>query len=93
VLGALLDLAPAERDLLLETVRAWIDNAGSTAGAARRLFCHRNTVLGRIRRVERLTGRRLDHPGEAVELILAIEADRIQRGGRVNETDPAAPGR
>jgi hypothetical protein len=77
VLGPLLDLRQAERELLLDTLTAWLDSAGSTSRAAERLFCHRNTVLGRIHRVERLTGRRLGHPREAVELILALEAVRL----------------
>ncbi|MFD0692141.1 PucR family transcriptional regulator [Actinomadura fibrosa] len=77
VMGPLLDLDRADRDLLLQTVTAWLDCHGSTARAAQRLFCHRNTVLGRLRRVQRLTGRRLDHPREATELVLALEAVRL----------------
>jgi hypothetical protein len=79
VLGPFLDLDRAERDLLTQTVYAWLDCSGSTARAARRLFCHRNTVLSRLRRVERLTGRRLGDPREATELILAWEAVRLAR--------------
>jgi DNA-binding PucR family transcriptional regulator len=86
VLGPFLDLDRAERELLAHTVNAWLDCSGSTARAARRLFCHRNTVLSRLRRVERLTGRRLGNPREAAEVILALEAVRLaapgpERGG------------
>lgn len=86
VLGPFLDLDRAERELLTHTVNAWLDCSGSTARAARRLFCHRNTVLSRLRRVERLTGRRLGDPRETTELILALEAARLavpdpERGG------------
>ncbi|MDL4814187.1 PucR family transcriptional regulator [Actinomadura opuntiae] len=86
VVGPLLDLDRGERESLMRTVAAWLDCHGSTARAAQRLFCHRNTVLGRLRRIQRLTGRRLDHPREATELVLALEAVRVlQAPGAIPE--------
>jgi hypothetical protein len=79
VLGPLLHLDRTERESLIRTMEAWLDCHGSTARAAQRLFCHRNTVLGRLRRIQRLTGRRLDHPREATELVLALEAFRLSQ--------------
>lgn len=38
--------------------------------------CHRNTVLNRLRRLELLTGRRLAHPRELVDLTLAVDTLR-----------------
>ncbi|WP_405499618.1 helix-turn-helix domain-containing protein [Streptomyces anulatus] len=43
ILGRLLSLPTEERQALLTTARAWFAT-GSTAAAARALFCHRNTV-------------------------------------------------
>jgi hypothetical protein len=43
-------------ELLLETVRVLIDENGSFTSAGARLFCHRNTVIHRVRRVAELSG-------------------------------------
>jgi DNA-binding PucR family transcriptional regulator len=61
-LGGLLDLTGGERRTLLETLEATLAADGSPSRAAQRLYCHRNTVMYRLRRIETLTGRRLsDH--------------------------------
>jgi len=67
VLGPLLNTAAEERDLLLETLETYF-TAGSMSEAAKRLFCHRNTVRHRLSRIEQLTGRSVDDPLGAVEL-------------------------
>lgn len=54
-LGGVLDMA-AERDVLLGTLRVWLDHGCSAARAAELLYCHRNTVLNRIGRIAELTG-------------------------------------
>ncbi|MDH2430724.1 helix-turn-helix domain-containing protein [Sphaerisporangium sp. TRM90804] len=77
VLGALLSLDPADRDVLLATLSAWLRCEGSAARAAGQLYCHRNTVFNRMRRVEQLTGRSLSRPRDIVELALALEAARL----------------
>jgi sugar diacid utilization regulator len=56
-LGGVLDLPGEERDLLLDTLRTWLDTDGSAGRTAARLYCHRNTVLNRLRRLEAVTGR------------------------------------
>jgi hypothetical protein len=76
VLGPVLSLEAADRASLLDTLEAWIDCAGSSDRAGELLYCHRNTVLNRLRRLERLTGRRLDRPRDLVDLTLALEACR-----------------
>lgn len=63
-----------ERDVLLETLRVWIDCDGSINDAADRLFCHPNTVRYRLRRVEQHTGRSLSAPRDLTELCLAFQA-------------------
>jgi hypothetical protein len=76
VLGGVLALPRAERSMLLDTLDAWFAAGGSTARAAERLHCHRNTVLYRVNRITELTGR---HPADAVgsaELWIALRALR-----------------
>jgi hypothetical protein len=77
ILGPVLALPPAERDVLLGTLRAWFAEQGATSAAATRLFVHRNTVRYRLRRVEELTGRSLVDPTGIAELHLALEAARV----------------
>ncbi|MCX2730507.1 helix-turn-helix domain-containing protein [Saccharopolyspora sp. NFXS83] len=53
--GPVLALPAAEREELLRTTSVWIRSLGSTLRAAKSLYCHRNTVLNRLRRLESLT--------------------------------------
>jgi PucR C-terminal helix-turn-helix domain len=78
VLAPLLDLNRAARDQLLDTFPAWLAVGGSVRHAAHALYCHRNTVLNRLRRLEKLTQRSLSAPNELVELALAVEAFRLR---------------
>ena len=73
-LGALLDLESSECSLLLETLRTWLETGGSAGQTATRLYCHRNTVLNRLRRLEALTDRSLDRVDHLVEWSLALLA-------------------
>jgi hypothetical protein len=77
ILGPVLALPAAERDLLLDTLRMWFAEQGATSVAAEKLHVHRNTVRYRLRRLEELTGRSLSHPTGTAELHLALEATRI----------------
>ncbi|MFF5899078.1 helix-turn-helix domain-containing protein [Streptomyces argenteolus] len=77
VLGPLLALDPADRALLVRTLDAWLECGGSAGRAAGRLYCHRNTVLNRLRRLERLTSRSLSRPREMAEMTLALDAFRL----------------
>ncbi|MGW0751036.1 helix-turn-helix domain-containing protein [Streptomyces sp. NPDC002587] len=74
VLGPVLALPVEDRRLLLTTLGTWLACQGSTTFAAQRLYCHRNTVSNRLRRVEQLTGRSLSDPRQLVELALAHAA-------------------
>ena len=61
-LGAVLDQQDAERDVLLTTLAATLEAGGSPSRAASVLYCHRNTVMYRLARIETLSGRRIaDH--------------------------------
>ncbi|AYN43060.1 PucR family transcriptional regulator [Streptomyces dangxiongensis] len=75
--GPLGRLEPGDADVLLDTVAAWLACDGSAQRASRRLYCHRNTVLNRLRRYERLTGRCLSRPADLVETALALTARRL----------------
>ncbi|MGW0780682.1 PucR family transcriptional regulator [Streptomyces sp. NPDC002913] len=77
VFGPLLALDPADRALLVRTLEAWLECGGSAGRAAGRLYCHRNTVLNRLRRLERLTSRSLTRPRELIEMTLALDAFRL----------------
>jgi hypothetical protein len=50
-----------DRDLIVETIQTFADN-GSVADTASALYCHRNTVMNRIRRFEEVTGISLRSP-------------------------------
>jgi hypothetical protein len=76
-LGGVLALDPDERQLLLDTLRAWLDTGGSASQTAARLYCHRNTVLNRLRRLEGLTGRSAERVDHLVEWSLALLAMRL----------------
>jgi hypothetical protein len=73
VLGAFNDLSGDEREMLIDTFNAWLDNSGSVPKAAAQLFCHPNTVRYRLRRIEERTGRMLADPRQLAELCLAFE--------------------
>ncbi|MFF5262104.1 PucR family transcriptional regulator [Actinomadura viridis] len=77
VLGPLYELDPAYRDVLLSTLTTWLRCDGSASRAAARLYCHHNTVLNRLRRIERLTGRLLSRPNDLAEVVLALSAVRL----------------
>ncbi|MGW7264621.1 PucR family transcriptional regulator [Streptomyces sp. NPDC054842] len=77
VFGELLTLEPADRAVLLETLDVWLACEGSAGRAAGRLYCHRNTVFNRLRRLEQLTDRSLARPRDLIEMTLALDAYRL----------------
>ena len=81
--GPVLALPAAERDELLTAVSVWIRSAGSTLRAAKSLFCHRNTVLNRLRRMESLTHLDLSDVTVWPQVLLALSI--LRREGRVPE--------
>ncbi|GAB2716064.1 PucR family transcriptional regulator [Streptomyces bullii] len=77
LLGPLSHLGPADAEVLLDTLATWLACDGSAQRAARRLYCHRNTVLNRLRRYEQVTGRSLSRPSDLAEVALALTARRL----------------
>jgi len=72
ILGQFDDLPSEEKDVLINTFRAWLANQGSAANAAAQLHVHPNTVRHRLRRIEARTGRSLAVPNQLAELCLAF---------------------
>lgn len=72
--GPLLAQPPQQTDVLLQTLRALLAHDGSPTHAAEQLFCHRNTVIYRLKQIESLTGRSLADPRDKLLLSLALIA-------------------
>lgn len=70
--GDLLDHPQAAT--LLTTLRTLLAHDGSPTHAAEELYCHRNTVIYRMKQIERLTGRHLTDPRDKMLLWLAVTA-------------------
>lgn len=79
VLGKVLHLQEDERDRLLETLDVYLKTSGSPREASQQLYCHRNTLLYRLARLEELTGRSPRCTRHAAEFLLALAADRLVR--------------
>lgn len=76
----LADLDADERDRLLETLDAYLDSSFSVAVTAAQLYCHRNTVTNRLRRLEEVTGRQLGDHRDLLEVTLGRMASRAGWG-------------
>ncbi|MGB7363773.1 MAG: helix-turn-helix domain-containing protein [Rhodococcus sp. (in: high G+C Gram-positive bacteria)] len=71
-LGALATHPAAQKDTLLRTLAHVLATDGSPTNAAKLLYCHRNTVIYRIRQIEELTGRSTTAPDDRLLLTLAL---------------------
>lgn len=80
-IGPLLAQPGPQADVLLETLMALIENNVSPTHAAEALYCHRNTVIYRLKQIEQLTGRSLQVPRDRLLLVLGLMATgRTSRG-------------
>ena len=77
LLGQVAALPPTERDILLTTLRAWLECGGNASAAARQLYCHRNTVRNRLHRLEALSGQSLSDPRGVAGLSIAAQGARL----------------
>ncbi len=75
-LGRVLDLEDDERQVLLQTLQAWFRADRSATRAGELLYCHRNTVLNRLRKLEQLTGASLEDDRHQLCCRLALMAHR-----------------
>lgn len=84
-------LADAEdRDQLIITLVAYLENGGSTSRAAERLGVHRNTVTSRVDRIRRF-GIPLDDPDRRLELHVACYLVAPQDAGHPLSPEVAPP--
>jgi PucR family transcriptional regulator, purine catabolism regulatory protein len=79
LLGPLLDYDRANDAHLLHSLVAYLDANRSWQEAASALGVHRQTLRYRMRRVEELTGRRLQNLVDQTELYLAVRTWRMLR--------------
>jgi purine catabolism regulator len=77
VLGPLLDYDATHDSQLVASLRTFLGHNRSWRKAAESLHVHKQTLVYRMRRVEELTGRRLDQTGDVAELWLALRAAEI----------------
>jgi len=68
--AALARCGVAERARLIEGVRSYLAT-GSIAASAEALFCHRNTLMNRLRRFAEITGLDVTVPQQAARLVVA----------------------
>jgi PucR C-terminal helix-turn-helix domain/GGDEF-like domain len=80
--GRLMELPDDERAVLLETLAAFLSADGSPTRAADALYCHRNTVMHRLRRIEAVTGRKLTDARTRLLWQLALLGAEQQRPAR-----------
>ncbi|WP_158605509.1 PucR family transcriptional regulator [Amycolatopsis panacis] len=73
-LAPLLRLAPAERDLLLVTLRTYLDHGRNKAETARQLHLSRPSLYDRLERIRRILKADIEEPRTALSLQFAIHA-------------------
>src|SRR5680860_33101 len=82
-LGGVLAQPQQQAALLLDTLAALLAHDGSPTHAAVQLFCHRNTVIYRMKQIESLTGRSLQDSRDKLLLSLGLMATGHVTGPRV----------
>lgn len=85
-LEPLLALDACTREPLLETLRVWADTGGSTRATAQSLFCHRNTVINRLNRLNEILDYRISDTPIPIELALAIRACDLGAGTHADQS-------
>jgi PucR C-terminal helix-turn-helix domain len=71
-LAPLMELAPAQRERLTTTLRAWLDRPGQVQAVAATLGVHPQTVRYRLGQLRELFGDRLEDPDARFELAMAL---------------------
>ncbi|QIX26945.1 hypothetical protein ncot_10270 [Nocardioides sp. JQ2195] len=79
VLGPLITYDASRGTELVSTLIAFLEENRSWKATAKRLFVHRQTLIGRVSRIESLTGRQLSSTEDVCDLWLALKAHTILR--------------
>ena len=86
-LAPLRGMAPGRRDMLAETLLAWLET-GKSSSVASRLFIHPQTARYRLHKLQDLFGDQLDNPDARFELALVLRARHA--GPQQQPGDPLA---
>ncbi|MEV0288873.1 PucR family transcriptional regulator ligand-binding domain-containing protein [Kribbella sp. NPDC050820] len=62
---------------LMHTLEIFLEELGNTSSAARRLFLNRHSLIYRLRKIEELTGRDLNHAEDRLILDLSIRLQHL----------------
>jgi purine catabolism regulator len=81
VLGPLITYDTENDSRLLQSLEVFLDCNRSWKDGADRLGIHRQTLVYRMRRVEELTGRKLQSLEDQTDLFLALKTRRMLGGG------------
>ena len=73
------------RSDLVRTLRAYFAAGANVSEAADRMFLHRNSMLYRLERIQKLTGLDLKDPGASVALQLGLLA--LEKGEAPDEVE------
>ncbi|ULL18471.1 PucR family transcriptional regulator [Paenibacillus sp. H1-7] len=66
-----------EQNELLKTLHAYYENHCQLVETAKQLFVHRNTVIYRLEKCEKLTGRKLKDPTESLRFRIAFAIEQL----------------
>ncbi|TAK69159.1 MAG: PucR family transcriptional regulator [Actinomycetota bacterium] len=88
-----LDALASDDRVLLDTLAALLERAGTLEAAARLLYVHPNTVRYRLRRVAELTGLHPSDPRGALILRLALMLQRLPADAVTRSSEPRDAGR
>ncbi|KAA2301635.1 PucR family transcriptional regulator, partial [Clostridioides difficile] len=68
---------PNERSELMKTLSSFYENHCQIVDTAKELFVHRNTVIYRLEKCEKLTGRNIKDPMESLRFRLAFALESL----------------
>jgi purine catabolism regulator len=79
ILGPLVEYDREHNGDLVHTLEQFLGANRSWQRTAEALYVHKQTLVYRMKRVEELTGRRLDNTGDVAELWFALQALQVTR--------------